>query len=189
MLIMQYDLRLTTPPCDPGSERWSAFAQTKTDISPVFPYLNAKLRGAIYDHTAQVLTWRTGGRRVSFRAHEIAVSNLEDRSEAEVLVNRMIQIVNKTWGQRDQIQPSFAKREPLKALDVYRLLPGGNCRGCGQPTCFTFALKLASGQARIEACAPLFTDEHGSRGSRLLQMLESAGFNAPNMESSEDARQ
>nr|MBC7243772.1 Fe-S cluster protein [Chloroflexota bacterium] len=176
MLIERYELRLESPPCDPGSERWSAFAQVDTDIAEVLPYLNAKLSGAIYDHKAQVLTWRMGGRAISIRPHEIAVSNLQDRAEAEAMVRRMVDLINETWEQRERIQPSLVKREPLKALDVYKLLPGSNCKACGQPTCFTFALKLVAGQAAISACAPLFEDEYRSQRTRLLQMLEAAGI-------------
>lgn len=176
MLIEQYELRLESPPCDPGSERWSAFARINTDIAEVLPYLNTRLKGAIYDYKAQVLTWRSGGRAISVRPYEIAVSNLEDRAEADAIVKRMVNLINETWEQREHIQPSLMKREPLKSLDVYKLLPGSNCKACGQPTCFTFALKLTAGQADIASCTPLFTDEYRSQRERLLQMLEAAGI-------------
>jgi ArsR family metal-binding transcriptional regulator len=178
VLIENYDLRVESPPCDPGSERWSAFAELGADISSVLPYLNAKLQGARYDHGAGVLTWRTGGRAVSFRAGQVAVSNLEDRHEAEAVVRRMVDLVNRVWEERDQIQPSLARREPPKALEVYKLLPGGNCKTCGEPTCLTFALKLAAGQAHIESCRLLYGEEHHAKLELLLQMLEAAGVGA-----------
>lgn len=176
MLIERYELKVTSPPCDPGSERWSAFAQIGSDLSAVMPYLNTRLKGAVYDHSAQVLTWRSGGRTVCFRPHEIAVSNLEDRGEAEAVVSRMVDLANRTWQQRDGIQPSLIKRQRLKALDVYKLLPGENCKECGHPTCFTFALKLAAGQVRVESCQPLLADEHRSERELLLQMLDATGL-------------
>jgi acetyl-CoA decarbonylase/synthase complex subunit gamma len=40
----------------------------------------------------------------------------------------------------------------LKALDIYKLLPKKNCKECGDPTCLTFAMKLAGGKADIELC-------------------------------------
>lgn len=176
MLIQQYELKMELPPCDPGSERRSAFAQLSEDISAVLPYLNARLKGAIYDHSAQVLTWRTGGRVVSVRPHEVAVSSLEDRTEAEAVIERLVDLVNRTWEERDRIEPSLVKREPLKALEVYKLLPGQNCKACGQLTCFTFALRLVSGQAQISQCPPLFTVEYQSSRERLLVMLAAAGI-------------
>ncbi len=41
---------------------------------------------------------------------------------------------------------------PLKALDIYKLLPKKNCKECGDPTCLTFAMKLAAGKADVDLC-------------------------------------
>jgi acetyl-CoA decarbonylase/synthase complex subunit gamma len=40
----------------------------------------------------------------------------------------------------------------LKALDIYKLLPKRNCKECGDPTCLTFAMKLAGGKADVDLC-------------------------------------
>jgi acetyl-CoA decarbonylase/synthase, CODH/ACS complex subunit gamma len=40
----------------------------------------------------------------------------------------------------------------LKALDIYKLLPRKNCKECGEPTCLTFAMKLAGGKGEVEKC-------------------------------------
>jgi acetyl-CoA decarbonylase/synthase complex subunit gamma len=46
----------------------------------------------------------------------------------------------------------------LKALDIYKLLPKKNCKECGDPTCLTFAMKLAGGKADVDLCP--YLDEH-----------------------------
>jgi len=43
----------------------------------------------------------------------------------------------------------------LKALDIYKLLPKKNCKECGDPTCLTFAMKLAGGKADVDLCPHL----------------------------------
>ena len=43
----------------------------------------------------------------------------------------------------------------LKGTDVVKKLPDGgkkNCRECGFPTCFAFAMKLASGGVSLDKC-------------------------------------
>ena len=40
----------------------------------------------------------------------------------------------------------------LKPLDIYKLLPKKNCKECGDPTCLTFAMKLAGGKAQPDLC-------------------------------------
>ncbi len=46
----------------------------------------------------------------------------------------------------------------LKALDIYKILPKKNCKECGDPTCLTFAMKLAGGKADVDLC-PYLDDE------------------------------
>ena len=43
----------------------------------------------------------------------------------------------------------------LKGADIMKKLPKTNCKECGYPTCFAFAMKLATGGARLEDCPHL----------------------------------
>jgi ArsR family metal-binding transcriptional regulator len=154
-LIERYDLEVFTPPCEPGAERFSAIARLAVDISPVLPYLNATLKAAIYSPEAQALTWVHGGRRVAYSANQIAVSNLEDRDEAERVLRSEIERVNRTWQQRDEITPSTHVQKRPVPLAVYKLLPQTNCKQCSEPTCYVFATKLAAGQHQLADCPVL----------------------------------
>lgn len=40
----------------------------------------------------------------------------------------------------------------LSGIEIFKKLPKTNCGKCGVPTCLAFAMKLATGQAEIEAC-------------------------------------
>jgi len=46
----------------------------------------------------------------------------------------------------------------LTGIQIFKLLPKTNCGECGSPTCLAFAMKLAVGQAELEAC-PYVSDE------------------------------
>jgi ArsR family metal-binding transcriptional regulator len=172
MLITDYDLEIFTPPCDPGAERWTAIARFKGDISEVLPYLNAIKQGAIYNHAAHALTWKESGHSRALRAHEIAVSNLEDRTEAEQLVRTLVDTVNRTWDRRAEIEPNFETRQRPAPMTILKLLPGTNCRECGQPTCFTFALKVAAGQQKPGACPPLLQPEFAEQLAELRAIID-----------------
>ena len=41
---------------------------------------------------------------------------------------------------------------PLSGIDIFKKLPKTNCQECGVPTCMAFAMKLAAGQAELDAC-------------------------------------
>ncbi|HAL61241.1 MAG TPA: Fe-S cluster protein [Chloroflexi bacterium] len=174
MLVKDYQLDIISPPCKPGAERWNAIAHLSDDISAVLPYLNATLRDCIYDHQSGVLTWQRGGRRIVIRPKEIAVTNLEDREDAWKVVESLVKTINETWERRADIEPDYRKRERLKALDIYKLLPGTNCKACGEPSCFAFALKVTVGEADIERCAPLFTDGYQRQWDELQALVKAA---------------
>jgi len=47
---------------------------------------------------------------------------------------------------------------PLSGIDIFKKLPKTNCQECGVPTCMAFAMKLAAGQAELDAC-PYIADD------------------------------
>ena len=173
MLIERYDLEIFTPACDPGAERYAARARLMTDISEILPYLNATLRGAIYLPTANALTWKKGGHSIAFHSYEIAVSNLEDRDGAEQELKRLIDLANRTWERRTEITPDATTRQRPTPLAIYKLLPNTNCKRCGEPTCYTFALKLATAQKNLSECPslaePQFADQRTGLDAILIE--------------------
>jgi ArsR family metal-binding transcriptional regulator len=171
MLIDKYDLEVTTPPCEPGAERFSGVARLVTDIREALPYLNATLRGAVYNDSAPALTWKKGGHNVAFHPYQIAVSNVEDRDAAVKEVEGLVKLVNRTWERRDEIEPDHEMHRRPGPLDIYKLLPQTNCKACGQPTCYTFALKLAVGQVTLSDCPVIQEPEYAGQWAQLRGMV------------------
>ena len=128
-LVRDFRLELSTPECFPTTTVWRAKAHLQDDISEVLPYLNASLQDGDYNHDARVLLWNGAGRAYAFRPFEIAFAPVEDREEAQEVAGKMIRMVNEVWGRRHEIEPDFeGRRPPPNILDIYRLLPGTNCK-------------------------------------------------------------
>lgn len=171
MLIETYDLEVFTPPCDPGAERYAAKALLKVDISSVLPYLNATLRGAVYLPEARALTWKKGGHNIAFHAYEIATSNVEDRDGAEKELQGLIDLVNRTWERRTEITPDTTTHQRPTPMAIYKLLPNTNCKQCGEPTCYSFALKLSASQTRLADCPPLAEPQYAGKLAALQTIV------------------
>ena len=171
MLIEHYDLKVFTPPCDPGAERFSAFAELAVDISEVLPYLNATLHGAIYHRSANALTWKKSGHAIAFHATQIATSNVEDYDAAVGEIDSLIELVNHTWERWAEITPDFEAHQRAPLIVVYRLLPQTNCKQCGEPTCYSFAIKLVASQQKLAACAPLFEPLYAQKLAALQELI------------------
>ena len=46
----------------------------------------------------------------------------------------------------------------LSGIEIFKKLPKTNCGKCGVPTCLAFAMKLATGQAELDACPDISDD-------------------------------
>lgn len=171
MLIENYDLEVFTPPCDPGAERFAAKAQLTVDISAVLPYLNATLKGAVYYPSAQSLTWKKGGHNIAFHAFEIGTSKVEDRAAAEREIEGLIDLVNRTWERRTEVTPSTKTRQRPTPMTVYKLLPGTNCKACGEPTCWVFAARLALSQKKLNDCPSLKDAQYADQLAALEEII------------------
>jgi ArsR family metal-binding transcriptional regulator len=173
-LIEEYDLEVITPPCEPGAERFSGIAHLQVDITEALPYLNATLRGAVYLPEANALTWRKGGHNVAFHARKIATSNVEDRQAAVQEVEGLIKLVNRTWERRSELTPDYQTHRRATPLEIYKLLPQTNCKVCGEPTCYTFAVKLAASQKKLIDCPPLFETDYEGQRAALINLIPDA---------------
>ncbi len=171
MLIEHYDLKVYTPPCDPGSERFSAFAELAVDISKVLPYLNATLRGAIYHRAANALTWKKSGHAIAFHATQIATSNVEDYEAAVKEIDGLIKLINRTWEHRSEITPDYETHQRPPLMTVYKLLPQTNCKQCSEPTCYSFAIKLVASQKKLTDCPPLYEPAYAEKLADLQDLV------------------
>ncbi|WP_088187120.1 (Fe-S)-binding protein [Desulfosporosinus sp. FKA] len=158
-LIQEYEMKLSPPGCHPGANWYRVFIAMVNDISEVFPYLNADLKGLVdYDHQSKILLWSPGGKEkiekiYAFRAHEIGITPISDRDEAKEFTGKIIDIVNDVWNRRGEIQPKFEGNRPLpSALDIYKLLPRTNCKECGFLTCMAFAVALRNDFNTLSLC-------------------------------------
>jgi ArsR family metal-binding transcriptional regulator len=173
MLIDDFELELSTPECDLASAVYKADIHLSADISEVLPYLNATLERAEFIPGMPVLVWTEGGHRYALRPHEIAISTILEKKEANELAYALVRRINKVWEDRANIEPSYASWEKPKVLEVMKLLPRTNCKECGVPTCMAFATKLAEGKANLDECPALSSDEC----SQQLATLKDMGLN------------
>ncbi len=128
MLLHMYDLKIVLSECNPSSQKVNAIADLSEDISEVLPYLNTVLKGLQYHPEDKLLTVKRKGHVITFWPRQIAVTKLEDEKEATAVMEELKQIVNETHERRNQIKPSYTSRQIPRPLDIFKLLPGKNCK-------------------------------------------------------------
>ena len=176
MLLHNYTLRIMLPDCNPSSEKVNAIADLSDDISDLLPYLNTVFKGFEYIEKERILIVKRDGHLITFRPKKIAITKLEDEEDARAVMDNLKHIINETYQNRERIKPDYSSGKELNASDINRLLPGTNCKKCGERSCFAFAFKLARQEGAILKCAPLFSDEFQEKRKNLLGLLRDSGY-------------
>ena len=175
MLLRQYDLKIVLSECNPSSLKVNAIADLSEDIGEILPYLNTALKGLQYYAEEKILTVKKEGRLISFRPRQIALTKLEDENEATVVMEELKRIVNETYANRDHIKPTYTSRPIPRPLDIFKLLPGKNCKECGEPTCMAFALKLVNDEVELNQCPLLLKKEFEVNRLKLKELSPDSG--------------
>jgi ArsR family metal-binding transcriptional regulator len=171
MLLNSYTLRMVISDCNPSSQKVNAVADLSADISELLPYLNSVLKGLHYFEEEKVLTVKKQGRLITFRPKQIAVTKVEDEQEARGILEELLQILNETHENKDRITPIRHSRPMPRPLDIFKLLPGKNCKECGEPTCMAFALRVVNNELELEKCPLLLTEQFESNHKKLMEVV------------------
>ena len=172
-LINDYEIQLIEPGCAPGASHWNALLSFPNDISDAFPYLNALFKRVRYDHENKTLIWPEKGQTYAFRPREIRVAQVRDSQDAQRIADEIITRINHIWEEKEQTTPRYAERRPPLVIEIYKLLPGSNCRQCGYPACMAFAADLSRGRVLIGDCPPLCQPEYLAKKDRIDSLFTS----------------
>jgi len=172
-LIIDYRFELIEDHHHPGSGRYGMRVLLPADISASFPYLNSLLDDTLYDHENSILIGVNNRRRYAFRPHEIQVGMVTDPAQASSIVDEVVGLVNRVWSEHEGINPSFKERKLPTIYDIYRLLPGTNCRECGYATCLACAADIRNGLIPLERCPLLSKPDYRENRERIRSLFSS----------------
>ncbi len=162
-------------PCVADLAKIRLIAHISGNLAGVFPYLNAEKPGAMYCRDAETLTYMDGYRLVSLYAQRLTVAKADELVDAWRALESIRCLVNDIWRRRGSINPCWEMRRKPPALEIYRRLPGTNCRACGERTCMAFALRLWNGEVKPTLCVPVFSGEHNHLKAPLLEICSGLG--------------
>jgi ArsR family metal-binding transcriptional regulator len=154
-------------PCIADPEKIRTIVQLSDNIHEVLPYLNATLKGTIYNHAAGILTFKKDGVMITLYRKTVTLAKVDDEAHAKDLIEWLKGLINETYQNRGNIEPNYERGTTLRALDIFKLLPGTNCKNCGEPSCLAFAVRLAGREIEVAKCSPLFSGEYQEKNKVL----------------------
>lgn len=171
MLLHDYKItRVGRSLCNP---EWIAVrAELSDGIGEVLPYLNATVKNAVYTPEVQNLNFKIEIGAISLMPREIIVGQVACEEDGVKVLDYVKKLVNDTWERRTNITPIHERKGEIKAKDVLDFLPRTNCRDCGLPTCFAFAVALLKGQKHLQDCSALSKPEFAENKEALARLLQ-----------------
>ena len=163
-------------PCVADYRRLRLTAHFSGDAGPAMPYLNAVSPQVSYMASVPVLSMMDGHRMLSLTRHRISIAKADDIVDAWACLERVRRQVNETWARRHSIVPSDELHRRPSALEIYKRLPGTNCRACGLPSCTAFAWGVWRGDEDVRACLPVFAGERRDLAAPLLAICAGLGL-------------
>jgi ArsR family metal-binding transcriptional regulator len=139
-------------PPNPSARHLRCFAHLDTDIEAILPHLNTVLKGFRYAADPPSLTLKHQAKLITFSPCGIAINIVKDQEEAATLLAWLVQAINETWENRENIEPTTEARPQPRIIDILKLLPATNCQECGEPTCLVFAVKVSEGLQDLAGC-------------------------------------
>jgi len=135
-------------------------AHISGNMADAFPYLNAVTAAAYYPEGGPTLTFMEGYRLITLYPQKVAIAKADDLVDGWRLLEMIRCRVSRVYAKRDVIEPLYVQRRKPPVLEIFKRLPGTNCRQCGQKTCMAFALSLWNGTSTILACKPVIMGDH-----------------------------
>lgn len=165
-------------PCVADATKIRLIAHLSKDIGAVFPYLNAAMPNCSFNPHSSIVTFMEAYRMISLYSWRLTIAKADDLVDAWRTLERIRCLVNDTWARRASIVPSYELRKKPPALEIFKRLPGTNCRECGEPGCLAFAVRVWKGEVRPSLCRPVFDGKHKHLKEPLLQICAGLGLAA-----------
>jgi ArsR family metal-binding transcriptional regulator len=162
--------------CIADSARLRLIAHFSGDVAKALPYLNGEFLQGSYVPAMPVFTYMDGHRMVSLFRDRIGIAKADDIVDAWASLERVRCLVNDVWARRAEITPSTETRRRPPALEIYKRLPGTNCKQCGEATCMAFAWAVWRGDAEPRDCPPVFEGERADLKDALLAVCAGLGL-------------
>jgi len=174
--LFGYCAIMVLAPCVADATKIRLVAHLSKDIGAVFPYLNTAMPNCSFNPHSSIVTFMESYRMMSLYAWRLTVAKADDLVDAWRVLEKIRCLVNDTWARRDSISPSYELRKKPPALEIFKRLPGTNCRECGERTCMAFAVRVWNGELTPTLCSPVFEGTHRHLKEPLLQICGGLGL-------------
>ncbi len=155
-------------PCIVAENMIRILMQLDTEINEIIPILVTKYPpgNVNYIENKNILTLNIYERLVTlYPSGKVSMNKTIDKEDALEVIRGIMEVINKSYiemNSEDSVDYSEMKDKLSKIgpLSLYNCLPKTDCEDCEEATCMAFAIKLLSGDTKLDKCTPLRDEMH-----------------------------
>ena len=147
-------------PCIISEGQISVLMQLDSELHHILPLLVVKFPpGKVnYIEKKNVLTLSIFERLITFYpSGKVSMNKTNTKEESVEIIQQLTTIINETHeesksGKTAEYMAIKEKLSKIGPLSIYNCLPQTDCGECGESTCMAFAMKLLSGESKLNEC-------------------------------------
>jgi ArsR family metal-binding transcriptional regulator len=158
-------------PCIADSSKFRVIANmgpslggTLKILEPLFP------RGRYSDKINALIIQRGEVITTIYGTGKVTLTMIKSESEAKEALDNLRSTINEAIAKG--VAPAPREKVRVEPMEIYKYLPQTNYGKCGEQSCYTFAIKLMSGEVSLDKCSPLKEPEYAINLEQ-LQVLTS----------------
>ncbi|MDQ1252505.1 MAG: hypothetical protein QG646_1626, partial [Euryarchaeota archaeon] len=89
---------------------------------------------------------------------KVTLTMIKSESEAKEALDNLRSTINEAIAKG--VAPAPREKVRVEPMEIYKYLPQTNCGKCGEQSCYTFAIKIMSGEVSLDKCTPIKEPEY-----------------------------
>jgi ArsR family metal-binding transcriptional regulator len=96
---------------------------------------------------------------------KVTMTMIKSEDEAKEALENLRNTINDAIAKG--VAPAPREKVRVEPMELYKYLPQTNCGKCDEQSCYTFAIKLMSGETSLDKCTPLKEPEYATNQEHL----------------------
>jgi len=141
-------------PCIADSSKFRVIANMAPPLGGTLKVLEPLFPRARYSDRISALIMQKGEIITTiYGTGKVTMTMIKNEGEASEALDNLRGIINEAIAKG--VVPAPREKVRVEPMEIYKYLPQTNCGKCSEQSCYTFAIKLMSGETNLDKCTPL----------------------------------
>jgi len=121
-------------------------------LEPLFP------RGRYSEKISALIIQKGEIITTIYGSGKVTMTMIKSEDEAREALEKLRNTINEAIAKG--VAPAPREKVRVEPMEIYKYLPQTNCGKCNEQSCYTFAIKIMSGEISLDKCTPLKEHEY-----------------------------